>query len=71
MTARRLLWMPDNNCSFVRIWCQVECGLSRETILKFLLTMVFSAITLLLSVKHISCKVQTVFKRTWEQMACI
>lgn len=71
MTARRLLWMPDNNCNFVRIWCQVECGLSRETILKFLLTMVFSAITLLLSVKHISCNVQTVFKRTGEQMACI
>ena len=71
MTARRLLWMPDNNCNFVRIWCQLECGLSCETILKFLLTMVFSAITLLLSVKHISCKCQTVFKRTWEQMACI
>ena len=43
----------------------------RETILEFLLTMVFSAITLLLSVKHIACKVQTVFKRTGEQMACI
>lgn len=32
--------------------------------------MVFSAITLSLSVKYISCKVEMVFKRTWEQMAC-
>ena len=69
MSAGHLLWMPDNNCSFVRIWCQVECGLMRETILEFLLTMVFSAITLSLSVKYISCKVEMVFKRTWEQMA--
>ena len=70
MTAWQLLWMPDNNCNFVRIWCQVECGLMRETILEFLLTMDFSAIIVLLSVKYILCKVEMDFKKTWEQMAC-
>ena len=61
MTAWQLLWMPDNICNFLRIWCQVECALMRETILEFLLTMDFSAISLSLSVKYTSCKVEMGF----------